>query len=73
MEPVDPAFVAIRRCYRERESPLMKSLTYACMALLASTLLLSACANTIRGAGKDVANTVNATEHAGKRVAHAAK
>ncbi|WP_084811202.1 entericidin [Ensifer sp. BR816] len=33
---------------------------------------LSSCANTIRGIGQDTANTVNATESAGRRVAHAA-
>ena len=51
----------------------MKTQTYAVMALLASALLVSACANTIRGAGKDAANTVNATQNAGKRVANAAQ
>ncbi|PTM95403.1 entericidin domain-containing protein [Mycoplana dimorpha] len=40
---------------------------------LAALVLLSACANTIRGIGQDTANTVNATENAGKRVAHAAQ
>ncbi|WP_457154839.1 entericidin domain-containing protein [Mesorhizobium sp. P5_C1] len=50
----------------------MKTSTYAVIALLASALLVSACANTIRGAGKDAANTVNATQNAGKRVATAA-
>ncbi|WP_376741449.1 entericidin domain-containing protein [Sinorhizobium psoraleae] len=33
---------------------------------------LSSCANTIRGMGQDTANTVNATESAGRRVARAA-
>ncbi len=51
----------------------MKPSTYACIAALASLMLVSACANTIRGVGQDAANTVNATEHAGKRVAHAAQ
>ena len=50
----------------------MKTSTYAVIALLASALLVSACANTIRGAGKDAANTVNATQNAGQRVAPAA-
>lgn len=45
---------------------------YAWVALFASALLLSACANTIRGFGQDAANTVNATEHAGKKIANAA-
>lgn len=39
-------------------------------ALLVITL--AGCANTIRGMGADAANTVNATENAGKRVAKAA-
>ncbi|CAM5415344.1 hypothetical protein ATER59S_02302 [Aquamicrobium terrae] len=51
----------------------MTSTRYACIAALASLMLLSACANTIRGAGQDVANTVHATEHAGRKVAHAAQ
>ena len=51
----------------------MKTQTYAVIALLASVLMVSACANTIRGVGKDAANTVNATQNAGKRVANAAQ
>jgi len=31
-------------------------------AILAATLALSACANTVRGVGKDVKGTVNAVE-----------
>ena len=41
-------------------------------ALLVALATLSSCANTIRGIGQDTANTVNATESAGRRVAHAA-
>ncbi|MBB3595896.1 entericidin B [Rhizobium sp. BK529] len=37
------------------------------------TLTLSSCGNTIRGMGQDTANTVNATQNAGHRVANAAK
>jgi predicted small secreted protein len=33
---------------------------------LCAVLFLASCANTIRGAGKDVKNTANATEHAVK-------
>jgi predicted small secreted protein len=33
---------------------------------------LSACANTIKGVGRDAANTVNATQNAGHRVGNAA-
>ena len=50
----------------------MKTSTYAVVALLASALLVSGCANTIRGVGKDAANTVDATQNAGKRVANSA-
>ena len=42
------------------------------MALVATAVLASGCANTIRGAGQDVANSVNATQHAGKKISHAA-
>ncbi|WP_203560989.1 entericidin domain-containing protein [Jiella pacifica] len=31
------------------------------VTLLASALMLSACANTVRGVGRDVGNTVDAT------------
>ncbi|MBP0614617.1 hypothetical protein [Jiella mangrovi] len=31
------------------------------LTLLASAMLLSACANTVRGVGRDVGNTVDAT------------
>ncbi len=41
--------------------------------LLAALLSLSACANTIRGMGRDTANAVDATQGAGRDVAHAAK
>ncbi|NVP57149.1 entericidin [Mycoplana rhizolycopersici] len=40
--------------------------------VLAALATLTACGNTIRGMGQDAANTVNATEDAGKRVARAA-
>ncbi len=51
----------------------MTTSRYACIAALASLMLLSACANTIRGFGQDAANTVNATEHAGQKIANAAQ
>ncbi|HVK90414.1 MAG TPA: entericidin [Mycoplana sp.] len=41
--------------------------------VLAVLLTLSACGNTIRGMGQDTANTINATEAAGKKVAKAAQ
>jgi entericidin B len=73
MEPAEPAFVAMRQIYRERDKPSMKTQTYAVVAMLASVLLVSACANTIRGVGKDAAGTVDATQNAGKRVSNAAQ
>ncbi|MCA1440655.1 entericidin [Ensifer sp. IC4062] len=41
-------------------------------AVLVALTTLSSCANTIRGMGQDTANTVNATQGAGQRVAKAA-
>lgn len=41
-------------------------------AVLACALMASACANTIRGVGQDAANTVDATQSAGNKVARAA-
>lgn len=40
--------------------------------LLAALLTLSACGNTIRGMGQDMANTVDATQAAGENVDAAA-
>jgi entericidin B len=34
---------------------------------------VAGCANTIRGAGQDTANAVNATQHAGKKIDRAAR
>ncbi|MDR6818563.1 putative small secreted protein [Neorhizobium sp. 2083] len=42
-------------------------------ALLATMVSLASCGNTIRGMGKDAANTVNATQDAGRRVDRAAR
>ncbi|MEI2296848.1 entericidin [Ensifer sp. MJa1] len=39
-------------------------------AVLAAMSALSSCGNTIRGIGQDTANTVNATQAAGKKVAN---
>lgn len=50
----------------------MKPPRLAPIAAIAMALLVSACANTIRGVGADAANTVNATQSAGSRVANAA-
>ncbi len=41
------------------------------LALLIVALGLSACANTIRGVGRDTANAVDATKEAGEDVAGA--
>ncbi|MBO0904189.1 hypothetical protein [Jiella sonneratiae] len=40
------------------------------LAALAGALMLSACANTVRGVGRDVGNTVDATGSAVRDVAH---
>ena len=39
------------------------------VAILVSALFAAGCANTIRGAGRDASNTVDATERAVKDVA----
>lgn len=41
-------------------------------AVLVAMSALTACGNTIRGIGQDTANTVNATQAAGKKVVRAA-
>lgn len=46
---------------------------YASIVAIASLMLVTGCANTIRGVGKDAANTVNATENAGHNVAKAVR
>ena len=47
----------------------MTSISTKIVIAFAAVLFLSSCANTIRGAGKDVSNTANATESAAKDVA----
>jgi predicted small secreted protein len=47
----------------------MKLSQFAAIAVL--VLAVSACANTIKGVGRDAANTVNATQAAGNSVANA--
>lgn len=49
----------------------MKTFT-AIMAVALMTISLAGCGNTIRGMGKDTANTVDATQSAGHRVNRAA-
>ena len=56
-----------------RETETMKLGQLTTIALLVGALTAVGCANTIRGAGKDVANTANATEGAVKNVANAAQ
>jgi predicted small secreted protein len=43
------------------------------IAAIFAVLVLSSCGNTIRGAGQDAANAVNATEDAARNVKDAAK
>jgi entericidin B len=43
------------------------------VALTFAGATLASCGNTIRGMGKDTANTVDATQSAGKRVDRAAR
>lgn len=45
-------------------------LTIGVVAL--SVVAFGGCANTIRGAGQDTANAVNATQSAGQNIGHAA-
>jgi predicted small secreted protein len=46
----------------------MSNRTVAVSAFLAAVLALTGCANTIRGAGRDASNTVNATGAAARDV-----
>ena len=50
----------------------MKLNTIAALAIVMGALATAGCANTIKGLGKDTANTVNAAQSAGKTVANAA-
>jgi entericidin B len=56
----------------EREIPSMKLSHIAPIAAVLAVVALAGCANTIRGMGQDTANTVNATQSAGHRVAKSA-
>jgi entericidin B len=51
----------------------MKLRVFTTIALFAAIVAAAGCANTIRGVGKDAANTVNATESAANNVANAAE
>jgi predicted small secreted protein len=57
----------------KRGTTNMKFRMYASLALIATVILASGCANTIRGAGRDVANTVDATQNAGNSIDNAAQ
>ncbi len=60
-------------CHRFHEKDCdMTSITTKIAAALCVMLALSSCGNTIRGMGKDAANTVDATQNAGNRVGNAA-
>ena len=48
----------------------MMKITAGLIVTMVASLALSSCANTIRGAGKDASNTVNATKNAAKDVAN---
>jgi predicted small secreted protein len=48
----------------------MKIVSISAIACAALMCLVS-CANTIKGVGRDTANTVNATQNAGNRVGNA--
>ncbi len=56
----------------ERETQSMKLSHIVPIAAILAVVALAGCANTIRGVGADAANTVNATQNAGHRVAKAA-
>lgn len=51
----------------------MKPRTLTTLALLLGVLFSAGCANTIRGVGQDTANSVNAVQGAGHKVANAAE
>lgn len=46
---------------------IVSAVATACMIMLT----LASCANTIKGVGRDTANTVNATQNAGNRMGNA--
>jgi entericidin B len=56
----------------KRLDPMKKTIIMLAAVAL-SVLSLSSCGNTIRGVGKDAANTVDATQNAGNRVDRAAR
>ena len=68
-------FLALRQggeCMSDRREK-MKMIRVAPLAVVAVTLLLAGCGNTIRGMGQDTANAVDATQDAGHRIERAAR
>lgn len=61
-----------RITYRLQLGNAPMTITAKVTAALCLLIALSSCANTIKGVGRDAANTVNATQNAGNRVANAA-
>jgi predicted small secreted protein len=57
--------------FKQRVSHMSTTVKIGAAIMLLFTL--ASCANTIRGVGRDAANTVNATQDAGHSVNHAAK
>ena len=55
-----------------KEKPMKLSKLGTVAVILCGLAILSSCGNTIRGMGRDAANTVDATQNAGKRVGNAA-
>lgn len=51
----------------------MKNTTKVIAVMALAILALSSCGNTVRGVGKDLEGTVDATQDAGRRVDKAAK
>jgi predicted small secreted protein len=62
----------LRRAISNKGFPIMTT-TVKIGAAIMLMFSLASCANTIRGVGRDAANTVNATQDAGRTVDHAAK
>jgi predicted small secreted protein len=61
--------VPFRPIHSLSESTIMQTSTKIAAALIA-VLMLASCGNTIRGAGRDTSNAVDATEDAAKDVAN---
>jgi entericidin B len=52
---------------------MKRTIVMRLVAVLAVAGFAAGCANTIRGMGQDTANSVNAVQHAGKKIDRAAK